>query len=164
MLWEFLLFHGLGSNCMPWDAVDLRGHGVSSKPVDGYSCSEVAADVATLLTAMQLPAPVFCGRSWGGNVALCLEAERPDTGLRGGALLDASLCYMDLGRFSSLPVSGSLSLGRGCAILRRNSRERVIEPGSSAALSELGDWRQPEPEEGVDEGRYRACVEERTAL
>ncbi len=87
----FLLAHGLGSNCLTWEAVarrihqighgvvtvDLRGHGLSQKPDGGYGCPNVAADVAELIQTLELKAPILAGQSWGGNVALALGAAYP---------------------------------------------------------------------------------------
>lgn len=80
----FLLVHGLASNLRLWDgvaahlaaeghrvvAVDLRGHGRSDKPDDGYDVGTVAADLATLVQELALDRPWVAGQSWGGNVAL----------------------------------------------------------------------------------------------
>ncbi|MFC4907545.1 alpha/beta fold hydrolase [Actinomadura gamaensis] len=97
----FLLLHGLASNALLWDevagllaadghpsyAVDLRGHGESDSPGDGYDTATACADVAAVAAALDLRPAVVAGHSWGGGVALRLAAERPD--LVGGlALVD----------------------------------------------------------------------------
>ena len=88
----FLLVHGLASNARLWDGVatelaaagqpgvtvDLRGHGRSSKPADGYDIPTVAADLATLIERAGLGRPVVAGQSWGGNVVIELAAAHPD--------------------------------------------------------------------------------------
>ena len=87
----FLLVHGLASNARMWDgvaaalvarghrvvAVDLRGHGRSSKPDGPYDVPTVADDLAVLIGWMGLDRPVVAGQSWGGNVALELAARHP---------------------------------------------------------------------------------------
>lgn len=90
----FVLVHGLASNARLWDgvslalgargrrclAVDLRGHGRSDAPDDGYDTPTCADDVAALLVAEGLVgerAPIVVGQSWGGNVVLSLAARRP---------------------------------------------------------------------------------------
>lgn len=87
----FLLVHGLASNARLWDgvaarlvaagrpvvAVDLRGHGRSEQPPDGYSTEQAAADLAALCGQLGLTGdrrPVTAGQSWGGNVVLTLAA------------------------------------------------------------------------------------------
>ena len=82
-----VLVHGLASNAMLWEgaalalvqlghpviAVDLRGHGLSDKPEDGYDMGSVTDDLAGLLNAIAprgYAMPVVCGQSWGGNVVI----------------------------------------------------------------------------------------------
>jgi pimeloyl-ACP methyl ester carboxylesterase len=72
MLWEgaALALVQLGH---PVIAIDLRGHGLSDKPEDGYDMSSVTEDLAGLLTAIAprgYSMPVVCGQSWGGNVVI----------------------------------------------------------------------------------------------
>ncbi len=80
----FVLLHGLSSNCRTWEsvagyltaaghrvlAVDLRGHGLSDKPVDGYDFAAFTGDLAGLFSRLQLERSIVVGQSWGGNVAL----------------------------------------------------------------------------------------------
>ena len=86
-----LLVHGLASNSRLWDgvaatlaaegrravAVDLRGHGPSDKPDDGYDMASVADDVAALLGVLGWDRAVVSGQSWGANVVLELAARHP---------------------------------------------------------------------------------------
>ena len=88
----FLLVHGLASNARMWVgvadglatsghpviAVDLRGHGRSSKPDGPYDVPTVADDLAVLIERLGLDRPIVAGQSWGGNVALELAARHPD--------------------------------------------------------------------------------------
>jgi len=87
----FVLVHGLASNARVWDgvaarlaargfgayAVDLRGHGESDRPDEGYDTETAAADVAVLVELLGLDRPVLAGQSWGGNVVVELAARRP---------------------------------------------------------------------------------------
>jgi pimeloyl-ACP methyl ester carboxylesterase len=59
-------------------AVDLRGHGRSSAPPDGYSAQELASDVAALLESLGLSAVVAVGHSLGGAVVSALAVEHPE--------------------------------------------------------------------------------------
>ena len=84
----FLLVHGLASNARLWDgvaaelsaaghgvhAVDLRSHGDSDAPPDGYDTATAADDLA----ALGLTGAVAAGQSWGGNVVVSLAAKHPD--------------------------------------------------------------------------------------
>ncbi len=84
----FLLVHGLSSNARLWDgvaaelsaaghpvhAVDLRSHGDSDAPPDGYDTATAADDLA----ALGLTGLVAVGQSWGGSVVVTLAAKHPD--------------------------------------------------------------------------------------
>ena len=97
----FLLVHGLASNARLWDgvaetlaglghavaALDLRGHGRSDKPDDGYDYPTVSDDLAAVTDALGWDRPVLVGQSWGGNVALEHAARWPDA-VRGIACVD----------------------------------------------------------------------------
>ena len=101
----FVLVHGLASNARLWDgvaeelaaaghpvvAVDLRGHGRSSKPDGGYDMATVADDIRALVVELDLDRPVVVGQSWGGNVVVELAARHPEVaraiaGIDGGAI------------------------------------------------------------------------------
>ena len=100
----FLLVHGLASNARTWDgvgtalaaagreavAIDLRGHGRSSKPDVGYDVTTVALDLAAAIDRLGLERPVVAGQSWGGNVVLELGARAPGR-LRGVVGVDGGL-------------------------------------------------------------------------
>ncbi|HET6211467.1 MAG TPA: alpha/beta hydrolase [Micromonosporaceae bacterium] len=109
----FLLVHGLSSNARLWDevaallaaaghpawAVDLRSHGESDAPADGYDCPTAAADLAAVADAFGLTGLIVAGQSWGGNVVVRLAAQRPDL-VAGLALIDGG--WIDLaGQFGS---------------------------------------------------------------
>ncbi|MHB8458738.1 MAG: alpha/beta hydrolase [Candidatus Limnocylindrales bacterium] len=103
----FLLVHGLASNARLWDgvaerlatsghavaAVDLRGHGRSSKPDTGYDVPTVAGDLARLIEVADLERPIVGGQSWGGNLAVELAARHPAM-VRGIACIDGG--WIDL--------------------------------------------------------------------
>jgi pimeloyl-ACP methyl ester carboxylesterase len=59
-------------------AVDLRGHGVSDKPVQEYTVAGFANDLAWLCDQLRLAKPVVVGHSMGGNVAFELARQLPD--------------------------------------------------------------------------------------
>ena len=101
----YLLVHGLSSNARVWAgtadrlsaaghpvvAVDLRGHGESDAPPDGYDTGTAAADLGALVAALELGEPVVAGQSWGGNVVLEYATRYP---LHGLALLDGGWLHL----------------------------------------------------------------------
>ena len=97
----FLLVHGLSSNARLWDgvaavlssaghaaaAVDLRGHGHSGKPQDGYDFATVTDDLLAVVNALDFDPPIVVGQSWGGNLALEMGWRWPQL-VRGVACVD----------------------------------------------------------------------------
>ena len=100
-----LLVHGLASNCRTWEAVgdrlsqlghrvaavDLRGHGLSDKPDDGYDFATMGDDLLAALDTLGFDRPVVAGQSTGGNIALDLAHRAPDrvaavVGVDGGSI------------------------------------------------------------------------------
>jgi len=88
----WLLVHGLASNARLWDgvalhltqlghdvvAIDQRGHGLSSKPDEGYDMATVADDLRLLIGELGWDRAAVAGQSWGGNVVLELAVRHPD--------------------------------------------------------------------------------------
>lgn len=101
----FLLVHGLSSNRRLWEGaaarlhelghpvatVDLRGHGRSDKPDDGYDFATMGADLVHVLDAVGFDSAVLAGQSTGGNIVVDLAEQAPErvvgvAGIDGGAL------------------------------------------------------------------------------
>jgi pimeloyl-ACP methyl ester carboxylesterase len=97
-----LLVHGVGGHGDDWDAQraafvaaghrtivpDLRGHGASTVPEDGYGPRDYAGDLVALLVALGVQGPVVgVGHSLGAVVLSNLARERPEL-LRGAVLID----------------------------------------------------------------------------
>jgi pimeloyl-ACP methyl ester carboxylesterase len=107
----FLLVHGLSSNALLWSevaealaeaghpayAVDLRSHGESAAPPDGYDTATAAADLAAVTTGLEIAPAIVVGQSWGGNVAVRFAAEHPvmvaALGLIDGGWIDLPLHF-----------------------------------------------------------------------
>jgi pimeloyl-ACP methyl ester carboxylesterase len=87
----FLLVHGLSSNARTWDgvahrlrglghpvtSVDLRGHGLSAKPDEGYDFATLARDLLCVLDHLDWERAVVAGQSTGGNLAVDLASRAP---------------------------------------------------------------------------------------
>jgi len=105
----FLLIHGLASNARMWDgvgealarsgyasiAIDLRGHGLSDKPDDGYDFDTVCDDLRGLLDHLRIARAVFVGQSWGGNIVVHAAHRHPDRVI-GAVAVDGGI--IELGR------------------------------------------------------------------
>jgi pimeloyl-ACP methyl ester carboxylesterase len=104
----FVFVHGLSSNARLWDelaahlscpswSIDMRSHGDSDAPANGYDTATAAGDVATVITELRLDRPVVVGQSWGGNIVVRLAAKRPElvgaVGLVDGGWIDPSATF-----------------------------------------------------------------------
>ena len=65
-------------------AVELRGHGDSSRGRDGYGPRRLAADLAQVLSALDLRDVILVGHSMGGMASMTLMLEHPELGGRAG--------------------------------------------------------------------------------
>ncbi|MBL1178463.1 alpha/beta fold hydrolase [Pantanalinema sp. GBBB05] len=86
-----LFLHGLADNAMVWAsageclrdryhsvALDLRGHGDSSKPEQGYSCTDVITDLNALMQHLGWTSAHVVAHSWAAKVALVWARQQPD--------------------------------------------------------------------------------------
>lgn len=99
----FLFIHGVGTNRSFFSPefqyfsqkaealnVDLRGHGKSDKPQDGYSMEEYAEDLGQLCQELKVKKLIIVAHSMGGNIALEFYSRYPDL-VAAIALLDTNL-------------------------------------------------------------------------
>ncbi len=82
-------------------APDLRGHGLSGKPVSKYTAEEMAGDMIALLDFLGLDSVILVGHSMGGHVAGYLTARYANR-VKALALLDKSAAGPD--KESLLPL------------------------------------------------------------
>jgi pimeloyl-ACP methyl ester carboxylesterase len=59
-------------------AMDLRGHGASDAPKDGYTAPGFSDDIASLAEQLELHKPVVIGHSMGGMISLDLCGRYPN--------------------------------------------------------------------------------------
>ncbi len=106
---NFLLVHGLASNALLWNgvgqflidqgfssnAVDLRGHGLSSKPSHGYTHEDITRDLAKVAQHVMSPEStvVLVGQSWGASLVVDFALRYPNVA-KGLVLVDGG--YFDL--------------------------------------------------------------------
>ncbi len=85
-----ILIHGWGSRLDHWQPaatalarhhrvlrMDLRGHGRSEAPTDGYSIRQFADDIGALARSQRITNAVVVGHSMGSTVALELARRHP---------------------------------------------------------------------------------------
>ena len=86
-----VFIHGFGGKALQWTyqlgafsetnrgvAVDLRGHGYSSKPSQGYSMGQMVSDLGTVMDTLGLTDNiVLVGHSFGGAIASEYAAAHP---------------------------------------------------------------------------------------
>ena len=85
-----VFLHGFSSNSWIWAyqapvlahkyqciVIEARGHGLSSKPLKGYSIQEMAADDAAALAALGIDRAIIVGNSMGGMRAMQMSLDYP---------------------------------------------------------------------------------------
>jgi pimeloyl-ACP methyl ester carboxylesterase len=88
-------------------AVDLRGHGQSAQPPEGYSMQAFADDVAWLCDELDVSTAYFVGHSMGGNVAYELGRRRPEL-VAGIIMIDSSITRPAASRAAMAPFLDKL--------------------------------------------------------
>ncbi len=146
-----LLVHGIGMDWRVWQAtmrrlspnfhvlaIDLRGHGGSEKPAQGYTLADYAADLEEFVEKLKLTDVTLIGSSLGG--AVCAAVEAPvdivsrrilvDPPLNGGPVPDPTM-FVDILQLKHL----------GGDALERYLSERNPRAGRhlTRAMSEM--WR-----------------------
>lgn len=105
-------------------ALDLRGHGDSSKPPAPYLWSQFVDDLDVLCSELQLRDLVICGHSVGGATAVMFAARRPEL-VAGLVLVEAPLVA---------PKADSLrSANGGSNLVERTNRRRWQWPSREDA-------------------------------
>jgi len=88
----FVFLHGFGGNAAQWRyqlrhfsdsnraiALDLRGHGYSDRPLDGYTVAQLLADLLAALDVLHVSGKfVLVGHSFGGALASEYAAAHPE--------------------------------------------------------------------------------------
>jgi|GEM_PF-208735 len=85
-----LLLHGLADHGMVWVSLaeslgdryhivapDLRGHGDSGKPDQGYSCKDIIADLEALMNHLGWTSAHILAHSWSAKVAVVWARQQP---------------------------------------------------------------------------------------
>jgi pimeloyl-ACP methyl ester carboxylesterase len=89
---NLVLIHGLGANLSFWYfgaarllartrnllLYDLRGHGRSSMPIQGYGLQQMVCDLVELMDFLCIDRADIAGHSFGGRVAMAFAALHPE--------------------------------------------------------------------------------------
>jgi non-heme chloroperoxidase len=103
--------HGFGTSHSVWEnqvlelsksfrciTLDLRGHGASDKPADGYTIEQNAKDVYKLIKSLDLNKPIYVG--WSLGVAIAIQfAELYSNVLSKAVLVGGTPCWGRLADF-----------------------------------------------------------------
>ncbi|RCW43468.1 alpha/beta fold hydrolase [Paenibacillus prosopidis] len=98
-----LMMHGYSQNSLSWKkqlcselaqefriiAFDLRGHGLSEKPIYGYDSMDWAGDIHALIINLELIQPILVGWSYGGFIILDYIRHYGEASISGIVFVDA---------------------------------------------------------------------------
>jgi pimeloyl-ACP methyl ester carboxylesterase len=113
-------------------ALDLRGHGLSEKPRDGYSETKIwADDVNAVLRSLELDQPILCGSSYGPLVILDYIRHYGDGDI-GGANFVGGVTKLGSDEAASVLTQDFLSLVPG--FFSTDAEESVQAVGSLLRL------------------------------
>ncbi|NEP58434.1 MAG: alpha/beta hydrolase [Symploca sp. SIO2G7] len=147
-----LLLHGLADHALVWSAVgdrlaahyhpvavDMRGHGESSKPDNGYDFDTVSADLEELMQHLGWSAAHVVGHSWAGKVATYWATRQPKQFLS-MALVDPIFIYgvPSVFRITFPLFYGTLPFLKGMGPF--NSWDTAIAQGKQ--MKQYCDWNQ----------------------
>ena len=95
-----LLLHGMADHSLVWASLgsslcdrhhilapDLRGHGNSSKPLSGYRCADIIADLEALMAHQGWGSAHVVAHSWAAKVAVVWATQHPQA-IRSLVLVD----------------------------------------------------------------------------
>lgn len=100
--------------------VDLRGHGDSSTPKDGFEITDLAEDIASLLSSLRIDRATLIGHSLGGYISLAFAEKFPD-----------KLCGLSLVHSTALPDTEEAKVNRD------NGIEKITVSGIKPFINEL---------------------------
>jgi pimeloyl-ACP methyl ester carboxylesterase len=138
---DLVMLHGLSGNLAVWHlrmvpmledrfritTYDLRGHGYSSMPPNGYSTRDMAQDLAALLDELAIEQADLLGHSYGADIALHFALLHPS---RVGRLISSSPGYPRCSTTGRTPPDGWRRGRRSSSGFRRAvPRERWTDVG-----------------------------------
>ena len=156
-----LFLHGLGGNYGTWQvvlgnlaethrvvALDLPGHGKSSKPAPDafdYSVNGLAESVKAAIVSLKLKKPILVGHSLGGGVAMKLALDLGDQ-IGGLVLIDSAGLGNEIGKELLDLMAGEAgpATARGLLELFYEDQRLVLDRGvDDMAQTQLADGAWP---------------------
>jgi N-formylmaleamate deformylase len=151
-----VLLHGFTDNGLCWTSVarvleqdydvimyDARGHGLSDRPITGFTPQLLTEDAANVIQILQLERPFLLGHSMGAATAGQVAARHPDL-VRAMALEDPPWHVFEHERATTLGGNRAFSFKDWVADLKKLTREEIIAIGQKSNPSwpeeELGPW------------------------
>ena len=122
--------------------VDARGHGRSDAPEQSYSLTDMAADLAGVISELGLHKPAILGHSMGGGTTFVLAGTYPD--LPGAILIEDSGARNLAAGDSPEAQERQQQMRQRMTDLQSQSREALIESARvntpTWSEAELGPW------------------------
>ncbi|MCL4859661.1 MAG: alpha/beta hydrolase [Caldilineaceae bacterium] len=122
--------------------VDARGHGRSDAPEQGYTPIDMAADLAGVITGLDLKKPAVLGHSMGGSTAMALAGLYPH--LPGAILIEDSGARNYMAGDSAAVQERRRQWRERLTNLQSKTREDLIEHARTDtptwSEAELGPW------------------------
>ena len=151
-----LLVHGITDDGLCWTPLaqdlesdydiimlDLRGHGKSADPDDGYDFVTISGEVADLLNGLELDNPIVMGHSLGAMTALSVGAYYPD--LPRAIVLEDPPPFWD-----KTPPSPEMQETKGGIRLWLNAAKRMTSDDLYAMGRQERKWSEAEIPPWVD--------------
>ena len=133
-----ILLHGFSDDGLCWTPiakslssdydvimVDARGHGRSDGPPNGYGHDQHAADVAGLISGLNLRKPIGMGHSMGAVTTLALAGLYPD--LPRVILLEDPPPFWAAHTVRADETDRRKRMGQGIIETKRKTREEMID-------------------------------------
>lgn len=150
-----VLIHGITDDGLCWSPVaevlsreydvimvDLRGHGRSDAPEEGYDLVTMATELSGLITGLELENPVVLGHSLGAITALTLASLTPDLPL--AIILEDPPAFWRVRPPSPEDVNIRAEMRMGFNDVKRKTRDELLEIARSEnpvwSEAELGPW------------------------
>lgn len=128
---------------------DMRGHGQSSSPKQGYDYDTLSTDVSCFIEVLHLQKPILVGHSMGGMTAALMAARKPNS-FFGLVLIDP-------------PFLTTTQLHKGVlesdvVIQHQQILNRSLEDVLAERLK-MNKSRSPEILKYLVEARFQTCIE-----